>query len=94
MRTTHAHCCAALLAIAGFGFATSALAQDKTAKIGVLNDMSSLYADIGGPNSVAAVDRSTPIPDRTVLHGSMPTRSPGLRAGTPLGLAPTIVTGI
>jgi branched-chain amino acid transport system substrate-binding protein len=55
MRTTHAHCCAALLAIAGFGFATSALAQDKTAKIGVLNDMSSLYADIGGPNSVAAV---------------------------------------
>ncbi|WP_244601295.1 MULTISPECIES: ABC transporter substrate-binding protein [Rhodopseudomonas] len=27
---------------------------DKTAKIGVLNDMSSLYADIGGPNSVVA----------------------------------------
>ena len=24
-------------------------------KIGVLNDMSSLYADIGGPNSVAAI---------------------------------------
>jgi branched-chain amino acid transport system substrate-binding protein len=35
--------------------ATPALAQDKTVKIGVLNDMSSLYADIGGPNSVAAV---------------------------------------
>ena len=31
-----------------------ALAQDKTAKIGVLNDQSSLYADIGGPNSVVA----------------------------------------
>ena len=31
------------------------LAQDKTVKIGVLNDMSSLYADIGGPNSVVAV---------------------------------------
>jgi branched-chain amino acid transport system substrate-binding protein len=30
-------------------------AQDKTVKIGVLNDMSSLYADIGGPNSVVAV---------------------------------------
>ncbi len=55
MRTTHARRYAALLAIAGFGLATSALAQDKTAKIGVLNDMSSLYADIGGPNSVAAV---------------------------------------
>ena len=44
-----------LLAVAGLGFATPVLAQDKTAKIGVLNDMSSLYADIGGPNSVAAV---------------------------------------
>src|SRR5215468_7834694 len=46
---------AALLTCAGLGFATSAAAQDKTIKIGVLNDMSSLYADIGGPNSVAAV---------------------------------------
>ncbi len=36
-------------------FATPALAQDKTAKIGVLNDMSSLYADIGGPNAIVAV---------------------------------------
>jgi branched-chain amino acid transport system substrate-binding protein len=46
---------AALLACAAFGFATSAYAQDKTVTIGVLNDMSSLYADIGGPNSVVAV---------------------------------------
>jgi len=46
---------AALFAFASIGLATSALAQDKTAKIGVLNDMSSLYADIGGPNSVVAV---------------------------------------
>src|SRR5205085_5357482 len=46
---------AALIAIAGLGLAGPALAQDKTVKIGVLNDMSSLYADIGGPNSVAAV---------------------------------------
>src|ERR1700758_3290561 len=45
---------AAFLTLAGLGFATSALADDKVAKIGVLNDMSSLYADIGGPNSVAA----------------------------------------
>jgi len=41
--------------LAGLGLASPALAQDKTVKIGVLNDMSSLYADIGGPNSVVAV---------------------------------------
>src|SRR5690349_24720734 len=46
---------AALIALAGLGLAGPALAQDKTVKIGVLNDMSSLYADIGGPNSVVAV---------------------------------------
>jgi branched-chain amino acid transport system substrate-binding protein len=55
MRTPLARCYAALLACAGLGLATSALAQDKTVRIGVLNDMSSLYADIGGPNSVVAV---------------------------------------
>src|SRR5690242_9946192 len=53
--TTFASRYAALLACAAFGFATSAYAQDKTVKIGVLNDMSSLYADIGGPNSVVAI---------------------------------------
>ena len=46
---------AALLTVAGVSFAAPAYAQDKTVKIGVLNDMSSLYADIGGPNSVVAV---------------------------------------
>ncbi len=55
MRTTLARRYAALIACAGLGLATQALAQDKTVKIGVLNDMSSLYADIGGPNSVVAV---------------------------------------
>jgi len=45
---------AALIALAGLGLAGPAFAQDKTVKIGVLNDMSSLYADIGGPNSVVA----------------------------------------
>ncbi|MBR1122375.1 ABC transporter substrate-binding protein [Bradyrhizobium lablabi] len=45
----------ALIMLAGVGLAGPALAQDKTVKIGVLNDMSSLYADIGGPNSVVAV---------------------------------------
>jgi branched-chain amino acid transport system substrate-binding protein len=54
MRTTLPRRYAALIACAGLGLATSALAQDKTVKIGVLNDMSSLYADIGGPNSVVA----------------------------------------
>jgi branched-chain amino acid transport system substrate-binding protein len=43
------------VALASFGLATPASAQDKTVKIGVLNDMSSLYADIGGPNSVVAI---------------------------------------
>ena len=46
---------AAIFACAGLALATPSLAQDKTAKIGVLNDMSSLYADIGGANSVAAI---------------------------------------
>ena len=55
MRTPLALRYAALLACAGLGFATAAAAQDKTVKIGVLNDMSSLYADIGGPNSIVAV---------------------------------------
>jgi len=55
MRITLARHGAALIACAGLALATPALAQDKTVKIGVLNDMSSLYADIGGPNSVAAV---------------------------------------
>src|ERR1700741_302701 len=47
---------AALIAFAAFGFASSALADDKNVKIGVLNDMNSLYADIGGPNSVVAAN--------------------------------------
>ncbi len=40
--------------ILAFGVATGALAGDKTVKIGVLNDMSGLYADLAGPNSVVA----------------------------------------
>src|SRR6516164_1855082 len=55
MTTTFARRYAVLLACAAFGFASSAYAQDKTVTIGVLNDMSSLYADIGGPGSVLAV---------------------------------------
>src|SRR3982075_450509 len=55
MRTTLARHAAALMACAGLGLAAPALAQEKTVKIGVLNDMSSLYADSGGPNSVVAI---------------------------------------
>jgi branched-chain amino acid transport system substrate-binding protein len=55
MRTTPTWRIAPLIAVAAFGIATQALADDKNVKIGVLNDMSSLYADIGGPNSVAAI---------------------------------------
>jgi branched-chain amino acid transport system substrate-binding protein len=53
---TSARRTAALVAFAAFGFATSALADDKNVKIGVLNDMNSLYADNGGPNSVVAAN--------------------------------------
>jgi len=43
------------LAALAIAFASStALAQQVTVKIGVLNDMSSLYADVGGPGSVVA----------------------------------------
>jgi branched-chain amino acid transport system substrate-binding protein len=55
MKKTLARHTAALIACASFGLAAPAFAQDKNVKIGVLNDMSSLYADIGGPNSVLAV---------------------------------------
>jgi branched-chain amino acid transport system substrate-binding protein len=55
MTTRIARRFAASVALAALGLATPALAQDKSVKIGVLNDMSSLYADIGGPNSVVAV---------------------------------------
>ncbi|MES5487665.1 ABC transporter substrate-binding protein [Bradyrhizobium sp. INPA03-11B] len=56
MTATLARRHAVLLACAALGLATPALAQDKNVKIGVLNDMSGLYADIGGPNSVAAAN--------------------------------------
>jgi branched-chain amino acid transport system substrate-binding protein len=61
MTTIFARHAAALMTFAGLelalglGLATSAQADDKNVKIGVLNDMSSLYADIGGPNAVVAV---------------------------------------
>src|SRR6202171_1030271 len=55
MTTLNARRPARLIAVAGVGLAAPAFAQDKTVKIGVLNDMSSLYADIGGPNSVVAI---------------------------------------
>jgi len=56
MRKTPRWRSAALFTLIGFGIAGSAQADDKVVKIGVLNDMSSLYADIGGPNSVTAIN--------------------------------------
>src|SRR3982751_4265109 len=44
--------CAVALALAASG--ANAQVSDGVIKIGVLSDMSSLYADIGGPGSVAA----------------------------------------
>jgi branched-chain amino acid transport system substrate-binding protein len=55
MKTIRAWRYAAIIAFAGLGLAASARADDKVVKIGVLNDMSSLYADIGGPNAVVAI---------------------------------------
>jgi branched-chain amino acid transport system substrate-binding protein len=55
MKTILAWHIAAVLAYVGLGLAAPALAQDKTVKIGVLNDMSGLYSDVSGPNSVVAV---------------------------------------
>src|SRR4029077_14578613 len=55
MNTLTARRLAALIGVAGICLAAPAYAQDKTVKICVLNDMSSLYADIGGPNSVVAI---------------------------------------
>src|SRR5262249_38327931 len=46
----------ALIALATTALSTTALAQDKNVKIGVLTDMSSLYADINGPGAVTAVN--------------------------------------
>ena len=48
---------AALFALAALaiGAATAARADDKVVKIGVLTDMSSLYADINGPGAVVAI---------------------------------------
>jgi len=54
MRTIVTRCGTVAIMLAALGVSTSAFALDKTVKIGVLNDMSSLYADIGGPNSVVA----------------------------------------
>ncbi|RED32572.1 amino acid/amide ABC transporter substrate-binding protein (HAAT family) [Rhodopseudomonas thermotolerans] len=54
MRAVFTHAISAALMSAALAAPAWAQSGDKTAKIGVLNDMSSLYADIGGPNSVVA----------------------------------------
>ncbi len=41
-------------AVLAFGVSGGALAQDKTVKIGVLTDLSGLYADLGGQGSIVA----------------------------------------
>ena len=38
------------------GMTAGAMAQDKTAKIGVLTDLSGLYADLGGQGSIVAAE--------------------------------------
>ena len=56
MTTLNARRLAALVSVAAIAFAAPAFAQDKNVKIGVLTDMSSLYADINGPGAVTAVN--------------------------------------
>src|SRR3954467_5610978 len=56
MTTLNARRLAALVTVAGACFSAPAFAQDKNVKIGVLTDMSSLYADINGPGAVTAVN--------------------------------------
>src|SRR3954470_12780962 len=56
MTTLNARRLAALVTVAGIAFAAPAFAQDKNVKIGVLTDMSSLYADINGPGAVTAIN--------------------------------------
>jgi branched-chain amino acid transport system substrate-binding protein len=57
MDTAFARRSAGLSALTGLvlAAATSALADDKVVKIGVLTDMASLYADINGPNTLMTV---------------------------------------
>jgi len=56
MTTTLAPRTAALIAFACLSLTQPALADDKVVKIGVLTDMSSLYADINGPGAVVAIN--------------------------------------
>jgi len=55
MTTTLARRTAALTAFACLSLTQAAFADDKVVKIGVLTDMSSLYADINGPGAVVAI---------------------------------------
>jgi branched-chain amino acid transport system substrate-binding protein len=55
MTATLARRTTALIAFACLSLTQAALADDKVAKIGVLTDMSSLYADINGPGAVVAI---------------------------------------
>jgi hypothetical protein len=50
----------ALLTTVLFGGTAEAQISDGVIKIGVLGDMSSIYADLGGPGSVVAARRSSP----------------------------------
>ena len=54
MKTKHMLSCAVAVALSG-GVSTAAVGDD-TLKIGVMNDMSGLYADLSGPGSVVAAE--------------------------------------
>ena len=52
---------ATLALAAAAALASAAQAEDLTVKIGVMSDMSGLYADLGGPGSVVAAKMAVPI---------------------------------
>ena len=83
-----------LLSLAALAVALAAgpaQAQQINVKIGVLSDMSSLYADIGGPGSVAAAKLA--IADFTKAHPNVKveivSRRPSEQAGRRHPASPT-----
>jgi len=56
MKSLVAACCAATMALAGSSVTAHAQVSDDVVKIGVLTDMSSLYADATGKGSLIAVE--------------------------------------
>lgn len=66
MKCTRMLSCAAAVAMTG-GFGTAVLADSGPVRIGVMNDMAGLYADLAGPGSVVAAEMAIEDVGGTVL---------------------------